>query len=147
MPKVRETVFTYLARIGEVQDQMKGPIVVSTRVNIPTLKDGDVEKLPIAWPLFDGYNMFYVVKVPAKKHVHAHSHDEDVFRFIVKGSLVINGNIEVKEGMWFVVRANTAYEIETETGYTTFAGYGHVCLTSDPEGMHEVVPPSAPLKK
>jgi hypothetical protein len=138
MPKIQETVFTYLARIAEVQDQMKGPIVLSSDVKIATLKDGDVEKIPIAWPLFDGYNMFYVVKVPAKKHVRAHSHEEDVFRFVVKGSLVINGNIKVKEGMWFVIRANTPYEIETETGYTAFSGYGNQCLTPDPDGMHTV---------
>jgi hypothetical protein len=138
MPKIHETVFTYLERIAKVQDQMKKDIVLSTDVKIATLKDGDVEKIPIAWPLFNGYNMFYVVKVPEKKHVRAHSHEEDIFRFVVKGSLVINGDIKVEEGMWFVIRANTAYEIETETGYTTFSGYGHVCLTPDPEGMHEV---------
>jgi hypothetical protein len=58
MPKIRETVFTYLARIGKVQGQMKRPIVLSTDVKIATLKDGDVEKIPIAWPLFNGYNIF-----------------------------------------------------------------------------------------
>jgi hypothetical protein len=81
-----------------------------------------------------------VVKVPAKKHVRRHSHDEDVFRFVAKGSLIINGDIKVKEGTWFVVRANTPYEIETETGYTAFSGYKvGPCQTPDPEGMHEVV--------
>src|SRR6266478_3953472 len=138
MPKTRETVFTYLERIGKVQNQMKGPIVLSTNVKIATLKDGDVEKIPIAWPLFDGYNMFYIVKVPPKKRVRRHSHDEDVFRFVVKGSLVINGDIRVKEGMWFVIRANTRYEIETETGYTAFAGYGAECFTPHRKGMHTV---------
>ena len=138
MPKIRETVFTYLERIGKVQNQMKRPIVLSTQVNIATLKDGDVEKIPIAWPLFDGYNMFYIVKVPPKKRVRRHSHDEDVFRFIVKGSLIINGDIRVREGMWFVVRANTSYEIETETGYTAFSGYGAQCVTPDRKGLHTV---------
>ncbi len=138
MPKIRETVFTYLERIGKVQNQMKRPIVLSTNVKIATLKDGDVEKIPIAWPLFDGYNMFYIVKVPPKKRVRRHSHDEDVFRFVVKGSLIINGDIRVREGMWFVVRANTPYEIETETGYTVFSGYGAQCFTADRKGLHTV---------
>src|SRR5438477_7329375 len=138
MPKIRETVFTYLERIGKVQNQMKKPIVLSTEVKIATLRDGDVEKTPIAWPLFDGYNMFYIVKVPPKKRVRRHSHDEDVFRFVVKGSLVINGDVKVKEGMWFVIKSNTPYGIETETGYTAFVGYGKVCRCPGPGGMHQV---------
>jgi hypothetical protein len=136
MPKIRETVFTYIERIGKVQNKMKKPIVLSTEVNIATLWDGDVEKTPIAWPLFNGYNMFYIVRVPPKKRVRRHSHDEDVFRLVVEGSLIINGHVRVKEGMWFVIRANTPYEIETETGYTAFSGYGAACITPGPGGTH-----------
>lgn len=138
MPKIHETVFTYLERIAKVQRQMKGPIVVSTDVKIATLRDGHIEKIPIAWPLFAGYNMFYVVKVPANTCVARHSHDEDVFRFVVKGSLVINGDIKVREGTWFVIRANTPYEIKSKTGYIVIAAYGKQCVTADREGMHTV---------
>jgi hypothetical protein len=129
MRKIRETLSTYIARIEKVQGQMKKPIVLSTDVKIPILKDGDdkpIEKVTIAWPLY-GINMFYIVTVPAEKHVPRHSHEEDIFRYIVKGSLVLNGSIQIKEGMWFVVKANTPYRIDTESGYTSFVGYQKVC--------------------
>src|SRR5712691_1191310 len=108
MPEILETFSTYLARIEKVQDQLNKPIVISTEVPVPTLRDGDIEKVPIGWPLYR-QNMFYLVKVPAKKHVKRHSHDEDVFRFIVQGSLLLNGSIKIDAGMWFVIRANTPY--------------------------------------
>jgi hypothetical protein len=137
MSKIIETFSTYLARIEKVQSQMKKPIVLSTDVSIPTLWNGEdksIKKVPIAWPLYE-HHMYYVVTVPAKKRVPRHSHQEAVFRFVVKGSLVIN-SIPVTEGMWFVVQANTPYEIDTETGYTTFAAYGPACLTDEPGGTH-----------
>ena len=137
MAEVNETFATYLARIEKVLPQMKKPIVLSTEVKIPTLRDGDIKKVPIAWPLYR-HTMFYIVTVPANKHVPRHSHDEDVFRLILKGSLVVNRSIEIKEGMWFVVRANTPYEIETKTGYTAFNGYWFICVTNREGGAHSV---------
>jgi hypothetical protein len=147
MPKIHETVFTYIERIAKTQKRMQGPIVLSSDVKIATLKDGDIEKIPIAWPLFTGYNMFYVVKVPANTRVARHSHEEDVFRFVVKGSLVINDDIKVREGMWFVIRANTPYEIKSKTGYIVIAAYGKQCVTANREGTHTVVQRSARSKK
>ena len=47
MAEILETLSTYIARIEKVQDQMEKPIVVSTDVTMPTLKDGDIEKVPI----------------------------------------------------------------------------------------------------
>jgi hypothetical protein len=135
MPEILETLSTYIARIEKVQDQMNKPIVLSTDVQIPTLKDGDIEKVPIAWPLY-GVGMFYTVTVPKKKHIPRHSHDEDIFRYVIRGSLIINDSIKVSEGMWFVVRANTPYEIETESGYKVVARYGPICLTAHTGGKH-----------
>jgi hypothetical protein len=127
MPETLETFSTYLARIEKVLPEMETPIVLSTQVDIPTIRDREIEKVPIAWPLYK-HNMFYIIKVPANTHVARHSHDEDVFRFIIKGSLVLNDSISINEGMWFVIRANTPYEIDTKTGYTAFGGYREHCI-------------------
>jgi hypothetical protein len=140
MPEITETFSTYLARIEKVLDQMDKPIVLSTDVNIPPLWDGKdkkIKKIPIAWPLYE-HSMFYLVTVPGNNTIPKHKHGENIFRFVVKGSLVINDDIKVTEGMWFVIKANTLYKIDTETGYTTFSGYGPYCYSHRPGGKHWV---------
>ena len=137
MAEILETLSTYIARIEKVQDQMKKPIVLSTDVTMPTLKDGNIKKIPIAY-LFTGITMFYTVTVPPTTHVATHSHDEDIFRYVVRGSLIINDSIQVNEGMWFLIRANTSYKIDTENGYTSMMGYHNsaMCASSQPGGEH-----------
>ena len=140
MSEVFETFATYLTRLEKAQPELVDkPIILSRETKIAFLKDGDDEsitKVPIAWPLYQ-YNMFYVVNVPPKKHVAKHSHDEDIFRFVVKGSMLINDIVKVSEGEWFVIRSGTPYEIQTETGYTTIAAYTSVCRTNrGAEGLH-----------
>lgn len=139
MAEILETLSTYIARIEKIQDQLKKPIVLSTEVTIPTLKDGDIEKVPIAC-LFNGVSMFYTVTVPPKTHVRTHSHNEDIFRYVIRGSLTINDSIQVNEGMWFLIRANTSYKIDTENGYTSIMGYHNssVCLSNQPGGKHRI---------
>ena len=59
-------------------------------------------------------------------------HNEDIFRLVTRGSLILRTNpdeMEFHEGEWFVVREGTAYEIETRTGYTALAGYKMACKT------------------
>lgn len=136
MAEILETMSTYIARIEKVRNQMKKPIVLSTDVTMPTLKDGDIEKVPIALP-FSG-SMVYSVKVPPETHVRQHSHDDDIFRYVVRGSLTINDSIQVNEGMWFVIRANTPYKIDTNSGYHCISWYWHsaMCLSSQPGGKY-----------
>ena len=129
---IDETFGTYLNRLETVNPTLiDKPIITSTDVNIPYLKDGEdysITKTPIAWPLYQ-YNLFYTVNVPAKKHIPTHTHDEDVFRYVVKGSLLINKVVRIHEGEWFVIRKGTPYEIDTETGYVTIASYKNRCQT------------------
>lgn len=138
MAEILETLSTYIARIEKVQDQMEEPIVVSTDVTMPILRDGDIEKVPIPC-LFPGISMFYTVTVPPNTHVSTHSHDEDIFRYVVHGSLTINDSIQVNQGMWLLIRANTSYKIDTESGYKSIVGYRSpckVCLSSQPGGKY-----------
>jgi redox-sensitive bicupin YhaK (pirin superfamily) len=145
MAEILETLSTFIARIDKVQDQMKKPIVLSTDVTMPTLKDGDIEKVPIPWR-FDGVSMVYTVTVPPETHVRQHSHKEDIFRYVVRGSLTINDSIQVNEGMWFVTKANTSYKIDTKTGYQSILMYhqSDMCLSNQPGGKH-LIEESTPI--
>ena len=138
MPEIHETFETYDARMKEALANINKPIVLSTDVRIASLTDiGGIKKVPIAWPLYENeHKMSYITTVPAGTHVPLHSHGEDVFRFVTKGSLVINGNIRVEEGMWFVIKSNTPYEINTESGYTALGHYTWMCSATGRGGRH-----------
>jgi hypothetical protein len=142
MPEILETFSTYRDRIKKALAGIDKPIILSTDVCIPKLKggeDGTTEMVPIAWPLYENReSMSYFVTVPPGTHVSTHSHEEDIFRFVVKGSLLLNGSISIDEGTWFVVRANTPYKIDTEIGYKTIVIYNHICMSAKPGGKHWV---------
>jgi hypothetical protein len=142
MPEILETFSTYRDRIEKALAGIDKPIVLSTDVRIPKLRrgpDGSIEMVPIAWPLYENReSMSYIVTVPPNTYVSTHSHEEDIFRFVVKGSLLLNGSIQINEGTWFVVRANTPYKIDTETGYKTIVTYSSLCSSPDPGGKHLV---------
>jgi len=138
MARILETFSTYVARIEKIQAQMQKPIVLSTKVTIPTLKDGGIKKVP--WPLYD-INMLYTVTVPPGTHVRRHSHDQDILRHVIQGSLTINDSIKVKEGMWVIIKANTPYKIDTENGYISIVGYSRCsqCPSSRRDGKYTIV--------
>ena len=142
MPEILETFSTYRDRIKKALAGIDKPIVLSTDVQIPKLRggeDGTTEMVPIAWPLYENReSMSYMVTVPPSTHVSTHSHEEDIFRFVVKGSLLLNGSIDIQEGTWFVIRAHTPYKIDTESGYKTIVLYNHICMSAQPGGKHWV---------
>lgn len=86
MTEIFETFSTYLDRIEKVEPSFANKqIILSTEVRIPYLIDGvdeSITKMPIAWRLYE-HNLFYIVKVPAGKHIPLHTHEEDVFRLIL----------------------------------------------------------------
>jgi hypothetical protein len=130
MREVNESLSTYLARLEKVTIAKTNGLILGRHANIPVLLDGDDEdilKTPIGYPLFQK-NMFYIVQVPAGKHVTPHSHDEDVFRVLISGDLTVNG-VEIGIGEWFVVPASTPYEILTRNGYQVMSGYTSNCRT------------------
>ncbi|MBT3237264.1 MAG: hypothetical protein HOL37_10545 [Rhodospirillaceae bacterium] len=132
MAEIFETLSTYIDRIERYEGQFDDrDIVISTDLNNDILVDGDdddIRKEPVLWRLYE-HNMFYMVTVPAGKHIETHRHDESIFRFIAKGSLLLNKEHTITSGMWFVVKADTPYEIETKEGYTSLAGYTSICRT------------------
>jgi quercetin dioxygenase-like cupin family protein len=134
MKEVEEKFSTYLDRIERLEGQFHSDsIILSTSLNTKEfLIDGDDERIvkePILWRLYQ-HNMFYIVTVPAGTVIQKHKHGENVFRFIAQGSLTLNKKITIVAGTWFVVRANTPYQITTEEGYVSLTAYTSICQTN-----------------
>src|SRR5436309_188767 len=125
MPEILETFGSHVTRLERIEKQYgDAGIIFSADIRVPKLFDGDddsIVKTPIGWPLYR-HNMFYIVSVPAGTRVTQHTHDEDLFRLVIHGSLVVNDR-EVNVGEWFVVKKGTPYKIDTSRGYQTLAGY------------------------
>ena len=143
MKEIDEKLSTYLDRIERLEGQFfdKSIVISSTVRTKEILIDGDDERIskePILWRLYQ-HNMFYIVNVPAGTVVKKHSHQEDLFRFIAKGSLLLNNEFVINSGEWFVIKAGTPYEITTKEGYTSFAAYTSICQTNrGTKGSHLV---------
>ncbi|MEA1029374.1 hypothetical protein T3A99_12430 [Pseudomonas sp. N-137] len=143
MTEIAERLSTYLDRIERLEGQFsKESIIISTELKSKEfLIDGDDERIvkePILWRLYQ-HNMFYVMTVPAGTVIKKHKHDEDLFRFVAQGSLVFNKKTNIVAGTWFVVKANTPYEITTKEGYVSIAGYTSNCRTNrGVDGTHLV---------
>src|SRR2546423_1661086 len=103
----KEELFSqYVARIETSLLHLKEKrVILSTDIRTRPLGGGrGIKKLPIVWPLYQ-HNMFYIVTIPEGTRVRRHKHDEDVFRYIIEGSLIVtaeNKRYEIREGMWFV---------------------------------------------
>ena len=143
MVEIDERLSTYIDRIERLEVQFSDrDIVLSTSLRNEILVSGDDEdtrKEPVLYRLY-GHYMFYVVTVPPGKRIRRHQHDETIFRFIAQGGLSLNSNDEnydVRAGTWFVVKANTPYEIRTDEGYLALAAYTSTCQTDrGPRGSH-----------
>ncbi len=102
MAEILETFSSYRARIEQSLQDIDKPIILSTDIDIPSLKGGDdrsIEMVPIAWPLYErGEPMSYVVTVPPKKTFRFTRTTKTSFGYIVNGSLVLNGSIRIEEG-------------------------------------------------
>lgn len=59
-------------------------------------------------------------------HVATHAHDEPMFRYVIEGSLTINGT-EYRPGDWVFIPEGVPYDIRTTEGYTTLGCYGQAC--------------------
>ncbi|HCF4146256.1 cupin domain-containing protein [Pseudomonas aeruginosa] len=75
---------------------------------------------------FKKFRLMSVTTVSAGVTVVPHSHDEPVFRFILNGSLVLNG-VLYEAGDWMLIPKDMEYELNTEEGYTALVDYGVKC--------------------
>jgi quercetin dioxygenase-like cupin family protein len=156
MKQIQERLSTYVDRLERLGGRFADDgVMLSTSITErELLVDGDDDRItkdPVLYPLFK-HNMFYLVTVPAGTVVTPHAHDEDIFRLIVKGSLLLNKKYRIEAGTWFAIRAGSKYEITTEEGYLSLAGYTSNCRTRRmATGLHgvrkvEMQPPSKAKK-
>ena len=75
------------------------------------------------------FRIMVVTHVEPGRHIKLHRHDDEpIFRYISHGSFHLNGEY-FEAGDWVLVPIGHAYEIHTDEGYTTVAGYGAACGT------------------
>ena len=86
---------------------------------------------------FREFCMLVVTKVAPGTTVPSHGHKEGIFRYILEGSLTLNG-VPYRAGDWIVVPTGMPYKITTEEGYKAIAGYLQAC---DPHPEPEPGPP------
>jgi Cupin domain len=126
-----DTLSDYIRRIEEAEEKadLTSPIITSDDLPIePDFRD-DIEREQIGWRLYQ-HPMFYIVKVKGGTDVPEHSHDEDVFRYIISGSLEIRvGDVcrNIRAGQWVVVKSNSCYSISTSDGYVAMIAYQIAC--------------------
>ncbi|WP_458655467.1 cupin domain-containing protein [Enterobacter ludwigii] len=83
----------------------------------------DKSLIPIDFKMF---RLLSVTSVAPGVKVVPHSHDEPVFRFFLKGSVLLNG-VKYEEGDWILIPEGVEYELTTEDGYTALVDYGVQC--------------------
>jgi hypothetical protein len=122
----------YIRRIEEAEEKadLTSPIITSDNLPIEPDFCDDIEREQIGWRLYQ-HQMFYIVKVKGGTKVPEHSHGEDVFRYIISGSLEIRVGEDacrnVRAGQWVVVKSNTCYSISTPEGYVAMVAYQKAC--------------------
>ena len=122
----QDSLADYIRKIEEAEEDetcdLNSPIITSRELKIAPQCTDNVKREQIAWRLYR-HPMFYIVTVDEGTKIRAHSHAEDVFRYVIKGSFDIHvqesekdGSPEisrtVNEGEWVVVRADHSYRIE-----------------------------------
>jgi quercetin dioxygenase-like cupin family protein len=128
-----DTLSEYIRRIEQAEENanlgVDLPIITSKDLPVdlpPNAQSENVKRKQIGWRLYQN-PMFYIVRVKKGTKVRQHSHKEDVFRYIIRGSLDVHVKESEKEGSseisrtigageWVVVRANHSYRIEAGPG-------------------------------
>ena len=85
----------------------------------------DKSLIPIDFGMF---RLMSITTVSPGVRVVPHSHNEPVFRYFLKGSVLLNG-VLYEAGDWMLIPTNMKYELYTEEGYTAMVDYGAQCGT------------------
>src|SRR5438067_1732937 len=98
-----EYLSTYIRRIEEALENLEDKQVITSR-DVPEiwLGSGNVKRLPILWRLYE-HTMFYITTIEPGAQVDTHSHPENVFRYVIKGSIALTAGgqrYDISEGMW-----------------------------------------------
>jgi hypothetical protein len=88
-------------------------------------KEEEIQKFAI--PIDCTFFNFHVLTVVAPLTIiPRHAHKEPTLRYILKGSLELNG-AAYSEGDWILVPRGFPYEIRTKSGYTALIPYSTNC--------------------
>jgi len=79
---------------------------------------------------FRDFPMLVYTTVEPGIEVPRHTHAEGIARFIISGSLKLNG-VSYAAGDWILVPEGKSYEIQTEDGYSALVAYLQACETDE----------------
>lgn len=115
------------------------PFAVTEIVSSKTYRDGEWRRLTnlrgftkgvdkVVLPVdISRFRIMVVTSVAPGTHVKLHRHDDEpIFRYVTDGKLRLN-DVDYEAGDWVLVPVGFPYEITTQEGYTTVAGYGVAC--------------------
>ena len=128
-----EYLSDHITRIEKALAQVEDHnVIVSRDLRAPRLRRGRVQRVPILWRLYE-HSMFYITTIESGAHVENHAHPENVFRYVIDGSIVITVGTKpyrVSKGEWILVRANTEYSLDNPsnpTAATLLSAYQYQC--------------------
>lgn len=75
---------------------------------------------------FSYWNLTLISIIDPLTMIPRHAHTEPVFRYVLEGSFLLNGQ-EYDRDDWLIVPENFAYEIETREGYRVLSKYHDQC--------------------
>lgn len=104
------------AQITEIVNSRNAHEMLNTEIETSEVLDAEglsIEVLPID---ISELKQVRHIRVAPNSSIPEHAHEGPVFRFITKGTAVVNG-ITYEEGEWMIIPPNTRYKIETSTGY------------------------------
>lgn len=119
-------------------EKFTNPKVDKEIISSRTFREGNWKKVCVLRNSFKGvtkhvipvdfreFCMLVVTEVEPGAKIPNHTHKEGIVRYITKGSLKLNGTA-YKAGDWIMVPEGMSYEIETEEGYASVAGYLAAC--------------------
>ena len=107
---INPTQITEIANNHNAQAMLNTEIETSERLSAQGLS---IDILPID---ISELKQIRHIKVEPNSSIPEHAHEGPVFRFITKGSAVVNG-VTYEEGDWMIIPSNTKYKIESSTGY------------------------------
>ncbi|MBE9044917.1 cupin domain-containing protein [Pleurocapsales cyanobacterium LEGE 10410] len=109
-----ESLSDYFVRLGELYKSGKLDDIHSSK-NLESFvtENRDYFKVKFLPVDFTNINRFYFKEIRKGFESPSHSHDSPTFRYIIKGSLILN-DVRYSEGDWVLVPKNIKYSIKTD---------------------------------
>jgi len=109
-----ESLADYFQRMSELYRSGKLDVIHSSKnLESPITESNDSFEVKFMPVDFTNINRFYFKSIKAGFESTTHNHDSPTFRYIIKGSLIIN-DVRYEAGNWVLVPKTFDYTIKTD---------------------------------